>query len=269
MRSPGCSARSPCSAWALRAAGAVPARRRRLAKRDRRCARSDRRRRHRPRARAGGVGVILLTIPVGIGIGLAGALMPVAVKERFPDRPAFATGIYATGINTGSAPRCRPRRAARRRCRGLAPPSSSSRRSRSCSRPSGSCRRGGRRIARRGRASGLRGCRSQPRGLDARRDVRAARQSAFYGLSLASRRLRRARLERGAAPAHCSPSSTSLRFRAGWRSRRRRPARLAPAATSSCSPRSWWSRCSASCCCPAGASPGRRSSVSRTAASSR
>jgi CP family cyanate transporter-like MFS transporter len=51
----------------------------------------------------GAVPVILLTIPVGIGIGLAGALMPVAVKERFPHRPAFATGMYTTGINTGSA----------------------------------------------------------------------------------------------------------------------------------------------------------------------
>jgi CP family cyanate transporter-like MFS transporter len=47
--------------------------------------------------------LILLTFPVGIGIGLAGALMPVAVKERFPHRPALATGIYTTGINTGSA----------------------------------------------------------------------------------------------------------------------------------------------------------------------
>jgi CP family cyanate transporter-like MFS transporter len=51
----------------------------------------------------GAVPVILLTIPVGIGIGLAGALMPAAVKERFSHRPAFATGIYTTGINTGSA----------------------------------------------------------------------------------------------------------------------------------------------------------------------
>lgn len=47
--------------------------------------------------------VILLTVPVGVGIGFAGALLPVAVKERFPHRPAFATGIYATGINLGSA----------------------------------------------------------------------------------------------------------------------------------------------------------------------
>jgi len=51
----------------------------------------------------GAVALILLTFPVGIGIGLAGALMPVAVKERFAHRPAFATGIYTTGINAGSA----------------------------------------------------------------------------------------------------------------------------------------------------------------------
>jgi CP family cyanate transporter-like MFS transporter len=47
--------------------------------------------------------VIVLTIGVGVGMGFAGALMPVFVKERFPDRPAFATGVYATGINVGSA----------------------------------------------------------------------------------------------------------------------------------------------------------------------
>ena len=51
----------------------------------------------------GEVAVILLTFPIGVGIGFAGALMPVAVKERFPDRPAFATGVYTTGINSGSA----------------------------------------------------------------------------------------------------------------------------------------------------------------------
>ena len=51
----------------------------------------------------GAVGVILLTIPVGIGIGIAGALMPVAVKERYPGRPALATGVYATGIIAGAA----------------------------------------------------------------------------------------------------------------------------------------------------------------------
>src|SRR5439155_23407645 len=47
--------------------------------------------------------VILLTVPVGIGMGLANALLPVAVKENFAYRPAFATGVYATGINLGSA----------------------------------------------------------------------------------------------------------------------------------------------------------------------
>lgn len=47
--------------------------------------------------------LIALTFPVGIGMGLAGALMPVAVKERFPDRAGFATGGYVTGINGGAA----------------------------------------------------------------------------------------------------------------------------------------------------------------------
>jgi CP family cyanate transporter-like MFS transporter len=47
--------------------------------------------------------LILLTWPVGIGMGLAGALAPVAVKERFSARPAGPTGIYTTGIQVGSA----------------------------------------------------------------------------------------------------------------------------------------------------------------------
>jgi CP family cyanate transporter-like MFS transporter len=50
----------------------------------------------------GAVLLILLTIPVGIGMGLGNALMPVAVKERFADRPVFATGVYAAGINVGA-----------------------------------------------------------------------------------------------------------------------------------------------------------------------
>jgi CP family cyanate transporter-like MFS transporter len=51
----------------------------------------------------GAVGVILLTFPIGIGMGLAGAILPVTVKERFADRPGFATGVYTTGITIGSA----------------------------------------------------------------------------------------------------------------------------------------------------------------------
>jgi CP family cyanate transporter-like MFS transporter len=47
--------------------------------------------------------VVALTWPIGIGMGLAGALAPVAIKERFADRPATATGIYTTGIQLGSA----------------------------------------------------------------------------------------------------------------------------------------------------------------------
>jgi CP family cyanate transporter-like MFS transporter len=46
--------------------------------------------------------VVLLTWPIGVGMGLAGALMPVAVKERFPIRPAEPTGVYTTGIQVGS-----------------------------------------------------------------------------------------------------------------------------------------------------------------------
>jgi MFS transporter, CP family, cyanate transporter len=51
----------------------------------------------------GGAALIALTLPVAIGMGLGNALMPTAVKERFASRPAFATGVYATGINLGSA----------------------------------------------------------------------------------------------------------------------------------------------------------------------
>jgi CP family cyanate transporter-like MFS transporter len=51
----------------------------------------------------GAVAVILLTFPIGVGMGLAGAMLPVAVKERFADRPGFATGVYTSGITIGSA----------------------------------------------------------------------------------------------------------------------------------------------------------------------
>ena len=49
-------------------------------------------------------------------MGLAGAMLPVAVKARFADRPGFATGVYTTGITLGSAvaaaSRCRSRTSA-------------------------------------------------------------------------------------------------------------------------------------------------------------
>jgi CP family cyanate transporter-like MFS transporter len=51
----------------------------------------------------GAVAVVVLTFPIGVGMGLAGALLPVAVKERFADRPGFATGVYTAGITIGSA----------------------------------------------------------------------------------------------------------------------------------------------------------------------
>jgi CP family cyanate transporter-like MFS transporter len=46
--------------------------------------------------------LILLTFPVGVGMGIGNALLPVSVKERFADRPVFATGVYAAGINVGA-----------------------------------------------------------------------------------------------------------------------------------------------------------------------
>ena len=49
------------------------------------------------------VAVILLTIPVGIGVAIAGSLMPGVVEEAWPERPAFATGVYTTGISLGAA----------------------------------------------------------------------------------------------------------------------------------------------------------------------
>jgi CP family cyanate transporter-like MFS transporter len=56
------------------------------------------------RATVPGVPLLLaLTLPVGIGMALAGALLPVAVKARFADRPAFASGVCTTGLNLGAA----------------------------------------------------------------------------------------------------------------------------------------------------------------------
>jgi MFS transporter, CP family, cyanate transporter len=56
------------------------------------------------RAAAPGAPMVLaLTFPIGVGMGLAGALIPVAVKERFAHRPAFASGVYTTGITGGAA----------------------------------------------------------------------------------------------------------------------------------------------------------------------
>jgi MFS transporter, CP family, cyanate transporter len=51
----------------------------------------------------GAIAVIVLTFPVGVGMGLAGAMLPVAVKQRFADRPGFATAVYTSGITIGSA----------------------------------------------------------------------------------------------------------------------------------------------------------------------
>jgi CP family cyanate transporter-like MFS transporter len=56
------------------------------------------------RAVAPGIVVLLaLTLPIGVGMAVAGTLLPVAVKQRFAHRPAFASGIGVMGINIGAA----------------------------------------------------------------------------------------------------------------------------------------------------------------------
>lgn len=50
----------------------------------------------------GAVSVLVLTVPIGVGIAVAGTLLPVVVKEEHPGRPAFATGVYAAGINVAA-----------------------------------------------------------------------------------------------------------------------------------------------------------------------
>jgi CP family cyanate transporter-like MFS transporter len=55
------------------------------------------------RAFAPGATLLLLgTAAIGIGMGACGALLPVAVKERFVRRPGLATGAYTTGIQVGA-----------------------------------------------------------------------------------------------------------------------------------------------------------------------
>ncbi len=46
--------------------------------------------------------LIALTVVVGLGTGLAGAMLPVFVKEHFPTAGALATGIYTTAIQVGA-----------------------------------------------------------------------------------------------------------------------------------------------------------------------
>jgi CP family cyanate transporter-like MFS transporter len=46
--------------------------------------------------------LVLMTFGVGAGMGLAGGLLPVLVKERFPDRSVRASGIYSIGIQVGA-----------------------------------------------------------------------------------------------------------------------------------------------------------------------
>ena len=47
--------------------------------------------------------ILLLTVPIGVGIAVAGTLLPVAVREILPQRTGAGTGVYAAGMNVGSA----------------------------------------------------------------------------------------------------------------------------------------------------------------------
>jgi CP family cyanate transporter-like MFS transporter len=56
--------------------------------------------------RAGAPGILALllaTVPIGIAMGVGGAVMPIAIKERFAHRPVLPSGIYAVGLNIGAA----------------------------------------------------------------------------------------------------------------------------------------------------------------------
>ena len=57
----------------------------------------------RGRCRRAAAVLLALTLPIGIAMAIAGTLLPVAVKQRFAHRPAFASGIGVTGINIGAA----------------------------------------------------------------------------------------------------------------------------------------------------------------------
>jgi CP family cyanate transporter-like MFS transporter len=47
--------------------------------------------------------LVAATVVVGVGMGIAGALMPVVVKERLASRPLGATVAYSAGLQLGSA----------------------------------------------------------------------------------------------------------------------------------------------------------------------
>jgi CP family cyanate transporter-like MFS transporter len=50
----------------------------------------------------GATGLLLFTFLLGIGMGVGNALMVIAVKERFADRPLLLTAVYSTGIQVGA-----------------------------------------------------------------------------------------------------------------------------------------------------------------------
>lgn len=47
--------------------------------------------------------LVVLTVGVGVGMGIAGALLPVVVKQRISARPVAGTVAYSAGLQLGSA----------------------------------------------------------------------------------------------------------------------------------------------------------------------
>lgn len=46
--------------------------------------------------------VLAATFAIGVGVGVVGPILPIVVHDRIPDRPALATGAYASGIILGA-----------------------------------------------------------------------------------------------------------------------------------------------------------------------
>jgi MFS transporter, CP family, cyanate transporter len=45
--------------------------------------------------------LIAMTLPIGLGIALAGVVIPIVIKQYFPDHPGTTTGAYTTSLSIG------------------------------------------------------------------------------------------------------------------------------------------------------------------------
>ena len=145
----------------------------------------------------GAAGVIALTVPIGIGIAIGNVLAPVIVKTAFADRPLLATGLFAFGIQIGAGVERRSGRAARGRAGRMAgQPARDLAGVRRCGR--GVDPGGARRPHAGGHAAGADAALALPVRLAPGDHVRLRLHHLLRHGRLARRRVRRARLERGA-----------------------------------------------------------------------